>query len=739
MGASTESPLPSDATGPGDDDRMRSDAPTEADADKGQTPQLDSTEPYQQPPERGEETLRHVRLDQARWPASIGRVGHYEVFAVVGQGAMGVVVRAFDTQLSRTVAIKLMSPQLMSSPQARERFFREARAAAGINHPNIVTIHAVSEHAGVPFLVMEFVGGRTLMDRIRCDAPLNPVDILRISAQIASGLAAAHKQGIIHRDIKPANIMLEDSVERVKVTDFGLARVMIEQSDLTSQGGVVGTPAYMSPEQVNGEPLDARSDLFSLGCVMYAMTAGFSPFRGENAMAAARRVAGVKHVSLANVSRDVPIYFIQIVDRLLAKSPADRFQSAEELLDELTRHLANLNRGADSKTHGTSTANDRRRRMRWLVASVLSLVVAVATLALLWDRHVSRKENVPVLGLATLETEKPHVLRVAKDGTADFTGLAAAIRSAGPGSAIRVEDAAIYSEPLSLIGAARFSDVRVEATAGATLKAPADRPVVTVDGAPRVTISGFQIEAAAGQHAIELRGSCPGVLVENCQINCAPDSPVAAVYLHAGASGTTSDPVLLRRLVIKSGGVGIVMGAKEDSEPVSHVRLTDSLIQGPSREYGVAIVLQYGVRQVSVRHNIFSIGLGGISLLFEVADTAADVLISENSLGNLHYSVTLGESSPEQGIRCSDNLIVETDTFQVGAPGIGAYQSWFQGNLWERSAGLDEALAGGIARLADPLSLISRDPESREYLKPAAAAGPLPGRYSTQPVQKKSN
>src|SRR5205823_1838085 len=193
-----------------------------------------------------------------------------------GRGAMGVLVRAYDTQLCRTVAIKLMSPQLMLNSHARERFFREARAAAGINHPNIVTIHAVSEHAGVPFLVMEFVGGRSLMDRIRSDAPLKPIDTLRISAQIASGLAAAHQQGVIHRDIKPANIMLEDSIERVKITDFGLARVSMEQSDLTSQGVVVGTPAYMSPEQVNGEPLDSRSDLFSLGCVMYAMTAGYS-------------------------------------------------------------------------------------------------------------------------------------------------------------------------------------------------------------------------------------------------------------------------------------------------------------------------------------------------------------------------------------------------------------------------------------------------------------------------------
>ena len=370
------------------------DRSTDVDPTLARDPDLASTEPSTRPDDVETEVLNYVHLDPPRVPGSIGAIAHYEVFNVVGQGAMGVVVRAYDTQLCRTVAIKLMSPQLTLIKQARERFFREARAAAGINHPNIVTIHAVSEHAGVPFLVMEFVGGRSLSDRIHSDAPLSCLDALRISVQIASGLAAAHSQGIIHRDIKPANIMLEDSIERVKITDFGLARVMMEQSELTSQGGVVGTPAYMSPEQVNGEPLDQRSDLFSLGCVMYAMTAGYSPFRGENVLGTARRVANVKHESLAAISKDVPPYFIQVVDRLLEKAPADRYQSASELVEELTRHLVRANSGAGPQPEVPAAASSSAwsRWVRW-VALFLLFLSAAALLAEFRERSPWRRRE----------------------------------------------------------------------------------------------------------------------------------------------------------------------------------------------------------------------------------------------------------------------------------------------------------------------------------------------------------
>ena len=196
---------------------------------------------------------------------TIGRLGKYDVYGVIGKGGMGVVFKAFDEQLRRPVAIKVLNRQLASNAVARRRFAREARAAANIKHENVITIYGVDESHNCPFLVMEFVGGCSLRDHIRRHRHLEPLEVAQLSQGIAAGLAAAHAQGVIHRDIKPSNIMLEEGGVRVKITDFGLARAAIDNVDLTSQGAAVGTAAYMSPEQVSGNRIDLRSDLFSLG------------------------------------------------------------------------------------------------------------------------------------------------------------------------------------------------------------------------------------------------------------------------------------------------------------------------------------------------------------------------------------------------------------------------------------------------------------------------------------------
>jgi hypothetical protein len=564
------------------------------------------------------------------------------------------------------------------------------------------------------------------------------VDILRISAQIASGLAAAHKQGVIHRDIKPANIMLEDSVERVKITDFGLARVMVEQSDLTAQGGVVGTPAYMSPEQVNGETLDPRSDLFSLGTVMYAMMAGYSPFRCENALGTARRVATMKHASLDTISKDVPPYFVRIVDRLLEKDPQARYQSARELVDELTEHLARANQGTVVQTPSPVVEKEgdegRRQVPIWLTATVVAIALSGLSLALLRDRLKGNKQETKPVGVLQSPSSQGRLIRVARDGTADVVGLAAALRRAVPGSVIRVEDSGVYEEALILSGDPNHDGVRIEAAAGATLRAQGNRPVLTLEDAARVTLSGFRIEAGSSQHAIELRGACPGVVIEDCLISCSVDSPIAAVYLHAGASGTLTEPIVLRRMQVRCGGVGLVLGGLEDTHPVSHVRLTDSEIRGPGRAGGVLLVFQVGARDVAIRRNLFATGVAAFSLVLESPDSAEDVVLERNTLGDVHYAFTFGKTSPSQRIRVSDNLIVGADSVMVGEEGVDAFAPWFRGNWWERGPNLDEALASRIAELKEPLSLASRDPESPDYLKPASdsgQAGPaMPGRHA---------
>ncbi|MBX3451680.1 MAG: protein kinase [Planctomycetaceae bacterium] len=281
-------------------------------------------------------------------PGTLGLLGHYEVIDVIGRGGMGVVFRALDPRLNRVVAIKVLAPELAASPLARRRFLREAQAAAAVSHPHVVTIHAVDEQK-LPYLVMECIVGQSLQQKIDNVGPLRLTEILRIGHQIAEGLAAAHRQGLIHRDIKPGNVLLENGVERVKITDFGLARAA-DDAAITRTGEVSGTPQYMSPEQAKGERVDARSDLFSLGCVMYAMCTGRSPFRADSMAAAIRRVCDDAPRPIGEINPEVPGWLIEIIGILLEKKPENRFQTAEEVGTALAACLERMQRQGAIRT-----------------------------------------------------------------------------------------------------------------------------------------------------------------------------------------------------------------------------------------------------------------------------------------------------------------------------------------------------------------------------------------------------
>jgi eukaryotic-like serine/threonine-protein kinase len=287
------------------------------------------------------ETISLSFLGPPREAGHLGRLGHYEVLEVLGSGGFGIVLKAFDETLHRVVAIKVMAPQLAAVGSARKRFSREARAAAAVTHEHVVTIHAVEEDHDPPYLVMQYVAGASLQERIDRTGPMQVKEILRIGMQAAQGLAAAHAQGLIHRDVKPANILLENGVERVKLTDFGLAR-MADDASVSQSGVIAGTPLYMAPEQARGEELDARADLFSLGSVLYAMCTGHPPFRAGSPLAVLRRVCEETPRPVRDVNPDVPDWLAEIVAKLHEKDPARRFQSAAEVADLLGRHLAHL-------------------------------------------------------------------------------------------------------------------------------------------------------------------------------------------------------------------------------------------------------------------------------------------------------------------------------------------------------------------------------------------------------------
>jgi serine/threonine protein kinase len=291
-------------------------------------------------------------LGPATKPGTLGRLGHYEVTNLIGRGGMGVVLRAFDEKLHRVVAIKTMALELAASATARKRFIREAQAAAAVCHEHIVTIHAVEEDHRPPYLVMQYIEGCSLQDKLNQSGPLELRQILRIGMQTAAGLAAAHKQGLVHRDIKPANILLEDNVERVKITDFGLARAT-DDASLTQSGVIAGTPQYMSPEQAEAKPVDHRSDLFSLGSVLYALCTGRAPFRANSTVAILRRVCDDTPRPIREVNSDIPEWLCDITARLHAKEPSERFQSAAEVAELLGDCLARFQQGVPVPENNT--------------------------------------------------------------------------------------------------------------------------------------------------------------------------------------------------------------------------------------------------------------------------------------------------------------------------------------------------------------------------------------------------
>lgn len=318
-------------------------------------------------------------LTPADAPGALGRIDQYEVVEVLGCGGMGIVFKASDTRLNRIVAIKMLAPVLASSPAARQRFIREAQAAAGIRDDHVVTIHGVGETEGLPFLVMEYVAGDSLQQRIDRDGPLPLKEILRIGAQTAAGLAAAHAQGLVHRDVKPANILLQDDVERVKITDFGLART-VDDVSLTQTGAVAGTPQYMSPEQAGGETVDHRTDLFSLGSVLYAMCTGHAPFRASTAMGMLRRVCEDQPESVHSSNSGIPNWLVAIVDTLHRKNPQERFDSATRVAELLSHGLSHVQQPSDvpSPQIPTFVRNERQklfRTRRWLPAVVAASLV----------------------------------------------------------------------------------------------------------------------------------------------------------------------------------------------------------------------------------------------------------------------------------------------------------------------------------------------------------------------------
>ncbi len=307
----------------------------------------------------------------------VRQVGRFQVLDRIGRGGMASVFKAHDPGIGRDVAIKFLHASLCEDDEYRSRFLREARASGGLSHPNIVTVHDVGEVDGRPYMAMELLDGEPLADLLEPGTPLPIRDTVVMAIQLARALDYAHKRGIVHRDIKPGNIARVRGTLDIKVMDFGIAHMESTKGEQrTRVGDVLGTPQYMAPEQMNGEKIDGRSDLFSVGIVLYQMLTGVRPFTGDSVVNLALKIAKDDPTPLNKLRPEIPASLRRVVDRCLAKSPDHRFQTGAELADALVKVLGEIDEEARNKNRSKLIP----LRVKWaaMMAGIVAIVMAVS-------------------------------------------------------------------------------------------------------------------------------------------------------------------------------------------------------------------------------------------------------------------------------------------------------------------------------------------------------------------------
>jgi urea transport system substrate-binding protein len=366
------------------------------------------------------------------------RIGRYQITGILGAGGMGTVFMAHDSALDRTVAIKVLAPNAVANPNALSRFIVEARSAAKLSHPNTVPIYEIGQIAGIHYLVLEYVTGGSISSQLERHGAFAPVDATKIVADAARGLAAAHTSGIIHRDIKPANLLISQD-GTIKIADFGLAKPSVPvERQLTSEGQILGTPYYMSPEQCESRPADHRSDVYSLGATYYTLLTGKNPYESEGSFVRIMHAHCAGEVlDPCKSNRTIPAACAKIVARASAKRPEDRYQSANEMLNDLDAVLATLSGASgialpSDRTYSLAVTRLGRATRRQVILAGIMLVVALAG-ATLWRVRQSRVNSVdgvqpvnslPLVGAAAAEPIKLGVLN-STTGTMGVSGASA--------------------------------------------------------------------------------------------------------------------------------------------------------------------------------------------------------------------------------------------------------------------------------------------------------------------------
>ncbi len=712
-----------------------------------------------------------VETNDVPIPAKLGK---YHIKGQVGRGGMGIVWKALDPDLQRTVAIKILSPHLAQSAVARRRFQREARAAAAISHPNVLTIHSVEEQGDMPFLVMEFVSGNSLREYVTEKKKLDALEVIRLGTQVALGLAAAHAGGVIHRDVKPANVMLHEGATRVRLMDFGLARVAFDNADLTSHDHTVGTPAYMAPEQVRGSQIDARADLFSLGCVLYYMATGHSPFHGKSQAETIHKILDLVPATLTQLFPGMPPVLSELVEKLLAKNPDDRFQSSLEVADVLRRLQAQLNLTQtddlvdvlQKKSEPRVGPNDRRPETTPAPTPPASMPVRVARvlvplvvfLAGAWGLNTfwASKPDLPSAAQTqngkpagegsktatpnTTQHESPKTtlskltrITVGPGPNATCATLSEAIRRAAENCEITVS----VSEPITesiVVEGAGLNGLKLKASPRAVWRCSEETTGETqsllIRNVARVEVAGFDFEVQPEMgRAVNLTGTVGDVSIIDCGFRHQGLSHNLSLVNIGAARETPESRVLLQNCRFSaSAGKCFCLATDAKEKPSPRIECLDSLFESPDRH----VLFSQTCGDVRLAGNVFVGGHTAIHMHFKPWSGDERFEITNNTFVGTRYWFSWMDSFPSKtanlargSSRVCNNLILGSER-TLGAPTQwdAAMKSWsFTHNWWERDdttrpiVNRDERIAEFHDALNVPVRVVTSHPE---FLIPAA-------------------
>ncbi|HWB09491.1 MAG TPA: protein kinase [Pirellulales bacterium] len=698
-------------------------------------------------------------LDPPVSEGEIGRFGGFRVLRLLGTGGMGLVWEAEDPQLCRRVALKVMKPSLADRREHRARFLREAQAAAAIDHSHIVTVYQVGEHRGLPFLAMQLLRGETLDDALSRAGRLPQAECLRIGRQMAEGLAAAHRRGLIHRDIKPTNTWLEADGGWVKLVDFGLVQVIADKGHLTQTGLILGTPAYMSPEQARGDTVDPRSDLFSLGAVLYHMATGVGPFQGASTLAVLTSLALRVPEPPRGINPEISPGFSDLILRLLAKDPVDRLPSADAVVEQIRQLETNASsKAAPTLRGGQPVATSDRpssvsrsagagfRSPRWLLLAAAGAVLLAAIIIVIRNRHGEKVGELHLSDGHQAEILQTHVavaapnaiveppeleewlrgrtiLTVSQDGTGQFKTIQTALDACRPGQAVEVLDRGPYRETLLVAG---LRDVGLFSRAGTVIEPGGKRRAYeegdTADfhrfsGTDRFRLSGLSFvsddlrQIDPGRWWIDIAMSSD-VLVEHCRF--------------AGGGRFGMHELFIGWYPEIPGTICHIRECLFEMAP--HL----TIFEGSSRAVAIiernwfrttppetSLTIDGAAERVVVRHNIFDSEQERALRLWKTDGTSRLEIYNNTMMG----PILVQEKPSETGVIVRNNLFCQG----IAIDGEGdlaaleaAVKSWQVGNNEYAEPGRADPFPQTASDFAGKPTFLSRDSTDANYLRIAS-------------------